>query len=95
MISTHILDTTAGKPAADVKVDLTLNNEIIESLYTNSDGRLVFQATTLGTYTLLFHINSHFTNSLYPFISITVNVTGKIHVPLLVTPFSYTTYRGS
>ena len=107
MISTHILDTSIGNPAADVKVTLEIldNNKWTEvsSGKTNSDGRFVFENESIpGKYRINFFTEEYFQNSNteYFFLETPVafNITNtkrKYHVPLLVNPFGYSTYRGS
>ena len=110
-ITTHILDTSIGKPAANVPVRLEKPDsgyqwEIIASGITNSDGRipnLLPNENPLkhGTYRLVFEIEDYFVDSgrasFYPFIPIVFDITDDTHyhVPLLLNPFGYSTYRGS
>jgi 5-hydroxyisourate hydrolase len=108
-ITTHILDTTRGKPAEGVSVVLYQQHrewtEIARSL-TNSDGRigdLLPKETVLptGTYKLRFETGAYFEQlrvvTFYPFVDITFTITTgeHYHVPLLLNPFGYSTYRGS
>ncbi len=107
MISTHILDTSSGQPAANVSVHLekrvdgdwkTLAKEL-----TNTDGRIAFDCPyEAGAYRLLFAVEDYFkTKKVESFFLITpvvFNITDtkrKYHVPLLVNPYGYSTYRGS
>ena len=102
-ISTHVLDITAGKPAAGISVRLLRDEDEIGSGVTNSDGRcsaLVGDGKSLdeGIYRLVFDIATHFPQSFYPEIAISFRVTdpsSHYHVPVLLSPFGYTTYRGS
>jgi 5-hydroxyisourate hydrolase len=110
-ITTHILDTSLGKPAAGVPVRLErpisgYEWEIIASGITNSDGRVPNllpnnDALPKGTYRLVFEIEDYFLDSdrtcFYPFIPIVFDVVDgtHYHVPLLLNPFGYSTYRGS
>jgi 5-hydroxyisourate hydrolase len=110
-ITTHILNTTTGKPADDVKIVLSKNenNEWVEigSGITNDDGRstnLVSEVLKIekGIYKLKFLTSNYFiknnVTSFYPFVEITFEIkddTEHFHVPLLLNPFGYTTYRGS
>lgn len=109
-LTTHILDTTLGKPAQGVTIILYAqqnNNwkEVARGI-TNADGRitdLLDKQTTLqpGIYKLLFETKSYFDNlsvtSFYPYVEIVFNITNAehYHVPLLLNPFGYSTYRGS
>jgi hydroxyisourate hydrolase len=120
-LSTHVLDTVAGKPAAGVKIILHRLGadgawlSLLET-QTNADGRTdqpLLEAATLlaGTYTLDFHIGDYFKSQhagagrpgasqpsfldIVPIRFTIADATGHYHVPLLATPWSYTTYRGS
>lgn len=106
MISTHILDTSVGNPAANVKVTLEFfDNEWkeISSGVTNDDGRFAFQnKITEGKYRINFYTEEYFQkmNTEYFFLQTPVafnitNIKRNYHVPLLVNPFGYSTYRGS
>ncbi|HTU46448.1 MAG TPA: hydroxyisourate hydrolase [Bryobacteraceae bacterium] len=95
-ISTHVLDTAAGRPAAGIKVLLFLENEQVASGTTDHDGRIKNFGVSVnhGAYRLLFEISGAF----YPDISISFIVSdpsAHYHIPLLISPFGYTTYRGS
>lgn len=110
-ITTHILDTSAGLPAQNVPVSLQTSSsgqwQVIGTGVTNSDGRvedLAVSDTPLcaGTYKLRFDTASYFkaqrTSYFYPFIEIFFEISGDgnhYHVPLLLNPFGYSTYRGS
>lgn len=107
MVSTHVLDTSRGLPAAGVSVSLEKKNasawSLIDSVETNVDGRIVFAAPPLpGTYRLTFEFESYFlktkTDHFFttaPVIFQITDTTRKYHVPLLLNPFGYSTYRGS
>lgn len=109
-LTTHILDTTKGRPATNVSVTLFYfkNNswEKIITGTTNQDGRIpglipANQTLEHGNYKLLFETSHYFTtqgiNSFYPFVEIvfTIDSSEHYHVPLLLNPFGYSTYRGS
>lgn len=110
-ITTHILDTSKGKPAAGILIRLEKkmeNNSWIEigKGHTNDDGRLpglVPESTFLefGIYKLIFDTETYFSNTnvtgLYPFVEIAFKVSENkhYHIPLLLNPFGYSTYRGS
>ncbi|WP_428248632.1 hydroxyisourate hydrolase [Ferrovibrio sp.] len=114
-LSTHVLDTMNGKPAAGVVVELfRLEGEaraLVKTTTTNSDGRtdepvLAGDAFRTGVYELVFHIGSYFRTigvaAVAPAFLDTVPIrfgiaepNGHYHVPLLATPWSYSTYRGS
>jgi 5-hydroxyisourate hydrolase len=107
MISTHILDTSLGAPAAHVLVRLekiqgTTWQKISEGK-SNGDGRLSFECEKVaGTYRLTFEIEEYFKGSKKEFFFLQApvifkidDITRKYHVPLLLSPFGYSTYRGS
>jgi len=107
MISTHILDTSLGNPAKDVKVTLEKleNNHWVElkSGATNDDGRFVFDIPNIaGSYRIHFFIQDYYqslkTECFFldtPVAFKITNTNRKYHVPLLLNPFGYSTYRGS
>ena len=112
-ITTHVLDTAAGKPAAGLKVVLTRLDgtpAAIAQGITNADGRveralLDGTAFSTGHYEIMFHVGDYFrargvalTDP--PFLDLVpvrfgVTEDAHYHVPLLVSPFAYSTYRGS
>lgn len=102
-VSTHVLDTSSGKPAAGIRVHLCGDAGEISLGVTNADGRcpaLVPQGTSLspGAYRLSFEMVDYFPNGFYPEITVAFqvrDVSAHYHVPLLISPFGYTTYRGS
>jgi 5-hydroxyisourate hydrolase len=93
-LSTHVLDTGAGRPAAGVRVELLRDGEVVGSGATNEDGRIPELAARLepGAYRLVFYPPSPF------FRRVELEVAlddGHYHVPLLVSPFGCASYRGS
>ena len=112
-ITTHVLDTAAGRPAAGLKVILTRLDggpKVIAETVTNADGRcdkplLEGAAFTDGQYEITFHVGEYFRRtgaklSDPPFLYVVplrfgVSEDAHYHVPLLVSPFAYSTYRGS
>jgi len=109
-ITTHILDTSAGLPAQGVAVQLFQQQEedwtAIASGHTNKDGRvtdLLRNEETLaaGVYKLRFATQTYFDargiNSFYPFVEVVFFIRDQqhYHVPLLLNPFGYSTYRGT
>lgn len=109
-LTTHILDTTKGKPAAGVSIVLYKyqNEEWIQLAngVTNEDGRIPDllnknAVLELGDYKLRFETQSYYQKdsiqSFYPFVEIVFQVTTgeHYHVPLLLNPYGYSTYRGS
>lgn len=107
MISTHILDINLGSPAAEVKVVLEkqMGNswDVIGDEKTNADGRITYDCSAeAGTYRLNFYIEEYLKRcGLEPFFvaaPVTFKITEtnrKYHVPLLLSPYGYSTYRGS
>jgi 5-hydroxyisourate hydrolase len=101
-VSTHILDATTGRPAVGVAVRLSdLEGAPLAESHTDSDGRCAIAPYDLdpGTYELTFDSGGYFAErTLYPSVTVTFNVHdggAHHHVPLLLSPFAYTTYRGS
>lgn len=93
MISTHVLDTATGKPAAGVRVELFRGDELVASRQTDADGRVGDLADVEpGVYRLVFHPPSPF----FRRVELELELgEGDHHVPLLVSPFGCATYRGS
>ena len=93
-VSTHVLDTSAGRPASGVRVELCRGNEVLASATTDEGGRIapLAEALDAGRYALVFWPPSpYFTR-----VELEVELTdGHHHVPLLVSPFGCATYRGS
>lgn len=106
-ITTHVLDTARGHPAAGVAIRLERGGEVLGRGETDADGRL---RTLLpsgaplapGTYRLVFETAGYFAaqgvEAFYPEVSVDFQVRDggqHYHVPLLLSPFGYSTYRGS
>jgi 5-hydroxyisourate hydrolase len=97
VISTHVLDTERGAPAAGVKVGLFRGSELISQQETDGDGRipeLADQSLESGEYRLVFHVEGAFFQKVELTIAI-ADPTAHYHIPLLVSPFSCVSYRGS
>ena len=112
-ITTHVLDTALGRPAAGVKVRLERMSrsggapDVLGQGATDDDGRLrdlapPGPALVPGTYRLTFDTGDYFRGQelegFYPQVSIDFEVgdgMAHYHVPLLLSPFGYSTYRGS
>jgi 5-hydroxyisourate hydrolase len=113
-LTTHVLDTAAGKPAAGLAVDLYRigrQEERVATVRTNADGRvdgplLEGPAFVAGVYELRFHAGDYLRAagaklSEPPFLDIVpirfgvADAAGHYHVPLLLSPYGYSTYRGS
>ena len=93
MISTHVLDTARGEPAAGVRVELYRGDELVASRETDDDGRIrELAAVEPGVYRLVFHPPSPF----FRRVELELELGDRdYHVPLLVSPFGCATYRGS
>lgn len=106
-ISTHILDTTSGDPAADVYVRLERRDtdgwRPVGDGRTDGDGRFRFRVPMhewqAGGYRLFFHVGPHLGgDAFFPEVTVAFHVhdPGRTyHVPLLLSRYGYTTYRGS
>ncbi len=114
-LTTHVLDTAKGKPAAGVKIMLYrisgMSHKKIAETVTNADGRtdapmLEGKALTAGSYELVFCAGDYLRSSgqaegaiLFldeiPIRFGVADAEGHYHVPLLISPFAYSTYRGS
>ncbi|GAB7002571.1 hydroxyisourate hydrolase [Nocardioides sp. AN3] len=100
-LSTHALDTATGRPAAGVAVRLeTRDGRSLGAATTDSDGRVSHLGPPRldpGDYTLRFDTGAY-VDGFYPEVAVTFTVTDAdehYHVPLLLSPFGYSTYRGS
>jgi 5-hydroxyisourate hydrolase len=110
-LTTHVLDTARGAPAAGLKIDLYINNSILKSVVTNSDGRTgepLLEGAEFGDgiYELCFHAGDYLKAQglilaeplfldIIPIRFGIADPAQHYHVPLLLSPFGYSTYRGS
>ncbi|MGA7932038.1 MAG: hydroxyisourate hydrolase [Kovacikia sp.] len=116
-LTTHVLDTAQGHPAANLTIELWLvdryseQKTLLKTVVTNADGRtdaplLVDAELVAGTYELVFEIGPYFAQNIDslpdpPFLDRVpiqfgiADSTAHYHVPLLASPWSYSTYRGS
>jgi len=111
-LTTHVLDTATGKPAAGLRIELfRIHAGARENLavqVTNDDGRtdapmLAGEGFTPGEYELVFQVGDYFGPSAddVPFLNVVpvrfgiTDADAHYHVPLLVAPYAYSTYRGS
>jgi 5-hydroxyisourate hydrolase len=110
-ISTHVLDTTLGKPASGIKVRLERADaagmfHLVAERSTDAQGRVAdflgSQQLTSANYRLRFETGDYLRvthqTEFYPHVEILFHVTeaaGHYHIPLLLSPFGYSTYRGS
>ncbi len=110
-LSTHVLDASLGRPAQGVPIRLTRVDAPAPALFsaiTDSDGRYRYQEDgkdvqlSAGVYELTFDTATYFAASgqtgFYPRVTVTFEITDATahhHVPLLLSPFAFSTYRGS
>ena len=106
-ISTHVLDTALGRPAAGITVRLERGDDHVATEVTDANGRVrdllgPGQTLSRGSYSITFAVGAYFAaearESFYDNITIDFTIkseTEHYHVPLLLSPFGYTTYRGS
>ena len=109
-LSTHVLDTSSGRPGAGVRVVLRRGGDVLADMRTNADGRtdkplLEGTAFQTGAYELTFHVGDYFRAQGTPLadppfldvipLRFSITEDAHYHVPLLVSPFGYSTYRGS
>ncbi len=103
-LSTHVLDTANGRPAAGMKIELWSGETLLKTAVTNADGRtdgplLTGAEMVAGEYELVFHVGDYFETRAFldrvPVRFIIADATAGYHVPLLCSPWAYSTYRGS
>jgi 5-hydroxyisourate hydrolase len=106
-ISTHVLDTSLGKPAEGIRITLHRDASLIGSSVSDADGRArnflaAGSSLSAGDYVLTFSVSDYFAvtkrKSFYDEIVIQFVIAEEdqhYHVPLLLSPFGYSTYRGS
>jgi 5-hydroxyisourate hydrolase len=105
-LTTHVLDTMRGQPAAGVTIELWSldQSKMLKRVQTNADGRtdaplLTGTEMIAGNYELIFFVGDYFGERRFldhvPVRFVISDAGSKYHVPLLVSPWSYSTYRGS
>lgn len=103
-VSTHVLDAVLGRPASGISVRLFLGEDLVAEGVTDRDGRcrLTGEATATGVHRLVFTTGPWFIeqgrDTFWPEVVLTFAVREPAephHVPLLLSPFAYSTYRGS
>lgn len=104
-LTTHVLDTASGNPAAGVRVRLYQGESLLADTLTNADGRCdapLLTDATPGDYRLVFAMGDYFRahGTASPFlneipIQFIIEAGRNYHVPLACSPYSYSTYRGS
>jgi 5-hydroxyisourate hydrolase len=107
-LTTHVLDTASGKPAAHLRVVLCRDATVLADAVTDADGRIALlesDAFTRGAYELTFYVGDYFRRQsaalaepafldVVP-VRFALDGKGDAHVPLLISPYGYSTYRGS
>jgi 5-hydroxyisourate hydrolase len=105
-LTTHVLDTMRGCPAVGMKIELWSldQSKMIKTVATNADGRtdaplLAAGEMKIGNYELIFFVGDYFGERRFldrvPVRFVISDAAAKYHVPLLVSPWAYSTYRGS
>ena len=105
-LSTHVLDLRSGQPAAGMCIELhnLSTGALLKTVHTNADGRtdaplLSGAEVQIGEYELCFHVGDYFSDKSFldrvPIRFRIADPTASYHVPLLCTPWAYSTYRGS
>lgn len=105
-ITTHVLDTASGRPGAGMKIEFSvLDGRVwthLKTVTTNKDGRTdqpLLENPEPGTYQLVFHVGEYFKEKafldLVPIRFGVADASAHYHVPLLCSPWGYTTYKGS
>ena len=114
LLTTHVLDTAKGKPAAGISLDLYVmegeERKLLKTVRTNAAGRtdgplLEKEECVTGLYEIVFDVGAYFAGEMSlpdpPFLDLVpvrfgiADSDAHYHVPLLVSPWSYSTYRGS
>ncbi|WP_236794076.1 hydroxyisourate hydrolase [Amycolatopsis sp. GM8] len=102
LVTTHVLDTAAGRPAAGLPVRLESEGKLVAEGRTDDDGRirdLGPETLEPGVYRLVFDTAAYLgPDGFFPEIAVTFRITDGAahhHVPILLSPFAYSTYRGS
>ena len=97
-LSTHVLDTVTGRPAAGVAIELRRGDELLASVLTDADGRAAFGDVGTGDFELSSRsaTTSATRRSRSRAAALPIaDAASHYHVPLLVSPWAYSTYRGS
>jgi 5-hydroxyisourate hydrolase len=110
-LTTHVLDTAKGKPARGMRIDVLKGQLLLKTVVTNDDGRIdgpILDGADfgVGSYELRFHAGSYLRGStsdskeplfldVIPICFGISDASQHYHVPLLLSPFGYSTYRGS
>jgi 5-hydroxyisourate hydrolase len=104
VLSTHVLDVAHGRPAAGMAIELWTAGALVKTVVTNADGRtdaplVEAGALTAGDYEIVFHVGAYFGGEGFldrvPVRFVVRDPAARYHVPLLCSPWAYSTYRGS
>ncbi|MDR8413436.1 hydroxyisourate hydrolase [Nonomuraea sp. 3-1Str] len=96
--STHVLDAVSGRPAAGVLVRLEHDGGVLAEGRTDEDGRITGWTPGPGVNRVVFDTGGYLAETFYPEVVVAFTVTDPSahhHVPLLLSPYAYSTYRGS
>ncbi|MBF8191348.1 hydroxyisourate hydrolase [Nonomuraea sp. K274] len=96
--STHVLDAVTGSPASGVHVRLEHEGRVVAEGRTDGDGRIKGWNPGAGVHRVVFDTGAYLRETFYPEVVVTFTVTDPerhYHVPLLLSPYAYSTYRGS
>ena len=97
-LSTHVLDTTTGRPAAGLAVMLERDGTVIATAATDADGRIRELGASLvaGRYRLVFEVRAYAADAFFARVALDIELGGgHTHVPLLLSRYGVTSYRGS
>jgi 5-hydroxyisourate hydrolase len=98
-LTTHVLDTVKGQGAAGMKVDIHRHGTKLASITLDAHGRgVLLDEATKGAYEINFHAGDYQGAEIYNIIPVHVNITNPdehYHIPLILSPFGYSTYRGT
>jgi 5-hydroxyisourate hydrolase len=98
-LTTHVLDTVKGQGAAGMKVDIQRHGKHLASITLDENGRgVLLDEATKGVYEIAFHAGDYQGKGFYDVIPVHVHITNPeehYHIPLILSPFGYSTYRGT
>jgi 5-hydroxyisourate hydrolase len=98
-LTTHVLDTVKGQGAAGMKVDIHRHGAKLASITLDAHGRgVLLDDATKGAYEIHFHAGDYQGAEIYNIIPVHVHITNPdehYHIPLILSPFGYSTYRGT
>ncbi|HKW78329.1 MAG TPA: hydroxyisourate hydrolase [Candidatus Limnocylindria bacterium] len=97
-LSTHVLDTTTGRPAAGMRVELHRDGKVVASGVTDADGRIreLGRELEMGMYRIVFDTHGYAPDAFFKSLAMEIDL-GPVHthVPLLLSRYGVTSYRGS